>query len=196
MNITTIPEFKEEYKSFNASLSTNLNQGARMAIALEVLYEREVFNLHVTVGTFNLGDLNPTIIPLADMEVTSGIAHKIDFKMNAGKTEASNTLTVDYDSLGLTVLKDYGYAHNKRGLISSIANSAIRKTNMPDAKHYQVAEYQSFRNIYRGPFNFMWESAKEGMLYIIPTGATGLLVGNPEKKAEKKQKKEKKKKSS
>ncbi len=194
VNITTIPEFQEEYKSFNANLNTKLNQGAKMSIALEVPYEKEVFNLHVTIGRFNLGDLNPTIIPLADIEVTSGIAHKIDFKMNAWRTEASNILRVDYDSLGLTVLKDYGYAHNKRGLISSIANSAIRKTNMPDTKHYHVAEYNSFRNIYRGPFNFMWESAKEGMLYIVPTGAMGLLVGNPEKKAEKKQKKEAKKK--
>ncbi len=194
VNITTIPEFKEEYKTFNANLSANLNQGARMDIVLEVPYEKEVFNLHVTMGTFNLGDLNPTIIPLADMEVASGIAHKIDFQMNAGRTESSNILTVDYDSLELEVLKDHGYAHNKRGLISSIANSAIRKSNMPNAKHYHIAEYQSFRNIYRGPFNFMWESAKEGMLFIVPTGATGLLVGNPEKKAERKQKKQKKKK--
>ncbi len=194
VNITTIPEFKAEYKTFNASLSTNLNQGARMDIALEVPYEKEVFNLNVTVGRFNLADLNPTIIPLADMEVASGIAHRIDFQMNAGRTEASNILRVDYDSLELEVLKDYGYAHNKRSLISSIANSAIRKSNMPDTKHYHVAEYQSFRNIYRGPFNFMWESAKEGMLYIVPTGATGLLIGNPEKKAEKKQAKETKKK--
>jgi len=194
VNVTTIPEFQKEYKSFNANLNTKLNQGAKMSIALEVPYENEVFNLHVTIGRFNLGDLNPTIIPLADIEVTSGIAHKIDFKMNARRTEAANVLRVDYDSLGLTVLKDYGYAHNKRGLISSIANSAIRKTNMPDTKHYHVPEYNSFRNIYRGPFNFMWESAKEGMLYIVPTGAMGLLVGNPEKKAEKKQKKEAKKK--
>jgi len=103
-------------------------------------------------------------------------------------------LTVDYDSLELAVLKDYEYAHSKRGFISSIANSAIRKANMPDTKHYHIADYQSFRNVYRGPFNFMWESAKEGMLYIVPTGAISLLVGNPEKKAEKKQKKEAKKK--
>jgi len=193
VNMTTIPEFQEEYKTFNASLSTKLNGGAKMSVALEVPYEKEVFNLHVRIANFDLIDLNPTIIPLADIEVKSGIAHKIDFTMSAGKTEASNILMVNYDSLGLTVLKDHGYAHNKRGIFSSIANSAIRKSNMPDAKHYHVAEYQSFRNIYRGPFNFMWESAKEGMLYIVPTGATGLLVGNPEKKAKKKQKKEAKK---
>lgn len=194
VNVTTIPEFKEEYKSFNANFNTKLNQGAKMSVALEVPYEKEVFNLHVRVGSFNLGDLNTTIIPLADIEVTSGIAHKIDFQMNAERTESSNVLTVDYDNLGLEVLKDYGYAHNKRGLISSIANSAIRKENMPDTKHYHIAEYKSYRNIYRGPFNFMWESAKEGMLYIVPTGAAGLLLGNPEKKAEKKQEKETKKK--
>ena len=117
--------------------------------------------------------------------------------MNANRTQSSNTLVVDYDSLGLAVLKDHEHDYKKRGLVSSIANSAIRHTNLPDHKHYHVAEYDSYRNIYRGPFNFMWETAKEGMMFIVPTGATGLLVGNPEKKAKKKQEKlEKKKKSS
>ena len=103
------------------------------------------------------------------------------------------------------MLDGHSGEHDKKGLVSLMANSAIRRHNLPDQGHYIVADYQSFRNIYRGPFNFMWESIKEGLLYIVPTGASGILLGDPEKKAEKAQeenqekhrrKKERKKESS
>ena len=190
VGVTSIPEFQDQYQSFDANVEAVLNQNARVTVALEVPYERESFILHARIDPFHLGILNPTIMPLAGVEVTSGMAQKIDMKMNATRTQSENMLIVDYDSLGLAVLKDHDHDYKKKGIISSIANSSIRHTNLPDHKHYQSPEYTSYRNIYRGPFNFMWESAKEGMLYIVPTGAAGLLVGNPEKKAKKKQKKQ------
>jgi hypothetical protein len=193
INVTTIQEYQQQYQSFKATITSRLNQTANMNVALEVPYDHEMFSLQASVSAFNLDILNPTVKPMAGVEVTSGNAHKIDLKMNASRTQSTNTLVVDYDSLGLAVLKDRAHDYKKRGLISSIANSAIRHTNLPDHKHYQVAEYDSYRNIYRGPFNFMWETAKEGMLFIVPTGATGILIGDIEKKAKKKQKKQIKK---
>jgi hypothetical protein len=112
--------------------------------------------------------------------------------MAASKTAAENVLTVNYQDLALAVLMDHDHDYKKKSMVSAIANSAIRHANLPDQKHYHVPEYTSYRNVYRGPFNFMWESAKQGMLYIVPTGATGLLVGNPEKRAKKKQQKQSK----
>ena len=190
--LTTIPEYQESTQSFNVKINAKLNQQAGMAVNMDVPYNSESFKMHATIGSFNLGVLNTTLRPLAGVEVTSGIIHKIDIQMDANRTGSHNVLVVDYDSLGLAVLKDEGHDFKKKGLISTIANGAIRHTNMPEHNHYQVADYQSYRNIYRGPFNFMWETAKEGMMFIVPTGATSILLGDIEKKARKKQEKQEK----
>ena len=196
--VTTIEEFQADYQSFKVAVTAELNQQADMKVKIEVPYDQESFNLHMAINRFDLDILNPTVMPLAGVEVSSGDIHKIDLKMNAQRTEASNVLMMDFDSLGLAVLKDHGHDYKRRGLISAIANGAIRSTNLPEHKHYQIAEYQSYRNIYRGPFNFMWATVKEGMLFLVPSGATGILLGDIEKKSKKKQQdqgKQKKKKN-
>ena len=110
--------------------------------------------------------------------------------MNAGSTESSNILTFDYQDLTLEIMKDDQNQEEKKGLLSLIANSAIRHNNMPDNNNYRVAEYQALRNIYRGPFNFWWETIKEGMLHIFPTGISRILMGNQEKQPQKDEKKQ------
>ncbi len=192
-NVTNMPEFQQQHQSFTASIEAKLNRKADMLLNLDIPYDGSTFNLHATIGGFDLDILNPTIIPLAGIEAKSGTVHKIDVKMNASRTEASNVLTMNYEDLSLELMRDHNHVFHKKALVSFIANSAVRNHNMPDHGHYIVADYQSFRNIHRGPFNFMWVSVKEGMLYIVPTGASGLLLGDPEKKAEKALDKEEKK---
>ena len=194
VRVTTIEEFQNGYQSYEVDVTAELNQKASMKVEIDVPYEEDRFSLEMMIDRFDLNILNPTLMPLAGVEVSSGDIHKIDFKMNASRTEAQNMLLMDFDSLELVVLKDHEHDYKKRGLVSGIANGAIRKTNLPGNKHYQVAEYRFYRNIYRGPFNFMWSTVKEGMLELVPTGATGILLGAFEKQSEKKkQKKEKKK---
>ena len=190
---TTIPEFQDSLRSFAIDITTKLNDQASMAMNLEVPYDSERFRMNTSIGGFKLGALNATLRDLVGVEVTSGNIHKINIKMDAVETASSNVLVMDYDSLGLAVVADYHKDYKVKPLISTIANGAIRKTNLPDHKHYHVAEYQSYRNIYRGPFNFMWATVKEGMMILVPTGATGILLGDIEKKSRKKQKKEIKK---
>ena len=191
--LTTIPEYQASAPSFNVDIQARINQKAGLSASMEIPYDSESFTMHANVSGFELGVLNTTLKPLAGVEVTSGSIHKIDIRMDAQKTASTNIMVVDYDSLGLAVLKDHDHDYQRKGLISAIANGAIRHTNLPEHKHYQIAEYQSYRNIYRGPFNFIWETAKEGMMFLVPTGATGILLGDIEKKSKKKQQKEIKK---
>jgi hypothetical protein len=186
VNVTNISQFQQRFKSFTASVEANLNQDAKLYMNLDIPYESERFDLHAVIEQFNLDILSPTLGPLAGFEVRSGTAHKFDLKMNAGTTEATNTLAFDYQDLGLEILKVDEGESDKHRLNTLIANSSMRNHNMPDQNNYQAPEYRTVRNIYRGPFKFMWETIKEGMLYIVPTGATGLLLGDPEKKSEKK----------
>ena len=195
LNVTSIPEFQQEYQGMNAHLKLSLNQVAPMELKLEVPYDREVFNLQASIGSFDPKILNQTIIPMADVEVTSGNILGLHLTMNAENETSANRLVIDYDDLGLAVLKDKHHELHKRGLVSAIANSMIRKVNLPEEKHYQVAEYESYRNIYRGPFNYMWQTTKEGLLFILPTRATGILIGDIEKKTRKKQRKQQKRQS-
>ena len=54
--------------------------------------------------------------------------------------------------------------------------------NDPTTKNYIIADYRSERNIYRGPFNFMWQTVKEGFIQIIPTKTTKGFLGQGDKK--------------
>jgi len=191
VNVTNIPLIQEQFQTFTVSVQANLNRDARISMNLDVPYQAERFKLHGLIEKFDIPILSSTLVPLTGVEIGSGTAHKFDLKMNAGRTESSNTLAFDYQDFSLEIIKE-DQEDGKKGLLSLIANSAIRQKNMPDENHYQVPEYRSFRNIYRGPFNFMWGTIMDGMLYIFPTGITKILMGDPGKKAEKPQEKEKK----
>jgi len=186
VNITTMPEFQQQYEKYEADLTASLNQQADLEFILDVPYDQEVYSLSTTFQPFQLGILNQTVTPLAEIEVTSGAANILTFDMTASRTQADNRLRLDYQELTLAVVDNEAHDHQKKGFISTLANSAIKNSNLPEDNHYHIAEYQSYRNIYRGPFNFIWESIKEGMLYIVPTGASSILLGDPEKKAKKK----------
>jgi hypothetical protein len=91
--------------------------------------------------------------------------------MEAGRNSSSNQLVFQYENLKLKIL-DEKKSVNK--LKSSLANMFTSKNNLPADRNYKTANYRSDRNIYRGPFNLIWQSTKEGLIQIVP-GEVALL---------------------
>ncbi len=181
--ITTIQELQQEYGHFTASLNAKLNGVAAMKVKLEVPYEQEAFTVTTTVGPMDFAMLNTSSIPMADIEFESGQMEKMEFHMTASRTSSENRMVLDYRDLKMGVIKDTKKeAGKKKELFSTIANSAVRADNLPDDKKYVIAEYTSERNIYRGPFNFIWQGVKDGMAHIIPVGSVRMVIGATGKK--------------
>ena len=200
IRLTTLAEQQKSYQSFEANLTARINGVADLSFDLTVPYDREEFVAIANIGSMDLTQLNETALGMAGVEVVSGDVEKIYFEMRAAKQSSHNKMQFDYENLKIHVLKEGKDHHMKnQGLMSSIANSAIRNHNTPSHGKYLTADYVSQRNIYRGPFNFMWHSLADGMLHIVPGKMVQDVIGvdketkEEKKKARKKEKKKNKK---
>jgi hypothetical protein len=132
-------------------------------------YDREFFALNVDVGAMNLNVLNPTLKPLAGVEIESGQMQRIHYTMDAGKYVSKNKLIFDYNDLHLDLIKENADKKEKKLVIKSlIANSAVRNNNIPGDKKYLTAKYESTRNMYRSPVNYIIQGLIHGFTRIVP----------------------------
>ncbi len=194
VDLNTAQDDREDVETMKSSFTAELNGAAPMKIRLDVPYDNEAFSLDVNMSFENMKRLNSSLLPLVGVEIHTGHIHKLAFSMQATKFTAGNTFIMDYDSLSLTALKEVeGKGTHKRGLVTSLANAAIRTKNVPGNKHYRQAEYLSERNVYRAPFQFIVQSMMEGVLEIVPSKSARALLNSKKKKEEKHKNKEKKK---
>lgn len=185
--ITNMPIEQTEKGQLQATMSASLIGKAGINIELNVPYDTESFALRVDVGEMDLTSLNPTLKPLAGVEMASGQMKQIQFQMNAGSYQSQNKLVFDYENLHVKMINEKSkHGSNKKVLLSAIANTAIRTNNMPDKHNYLVAEYQSERNIYRSPINYIIHGLVNGFTRIVPGKGVQNLINKEGKKGKKK----------
>jgi len=184
--ITNMPIEETDKGQLEATLSASLYGRAGMNIGLSVPYDTESFAFRVDIAEMDLTSLNPTLIPLAGVEMGSGQMKKIQFHMNAGPNQSQNKLVFDYENLNVIMINEESkHGSNKKVLLSAIANTAIRTNNMPDKHNYLVAEYQSQRNIYRSPVNYIIHGLVNGFTRIVPGKGLQNLINKKDDKGKK-----------
>lgn len=184
--ITNVGELQQNLGKLNAELTSNLGGEALMKVNLTVPYDREAFNLDVQLAEMDLTKLNPTLQPLAGLEIESGQLNHVKFHMAASMKLSQNTLVFDYSDLRVNVVKESeDHILKKRVFLSSLANAAIRNNNMPDNEKYQTAQYETERNIYRSPINYIIQGLIQGIMRIVP-GKTVQKALTKDKKKKKK----------
>jgi len=183
-NLSNISEARDSLKQCEADLLADFNGSEPLQIRLVIPYNSNRFYIRAKAENFNMRSLNQTVEKMANIDISNGFIKKLDFEMQAGDPAATNTLILDYDSLHIEVL-DASLEHEK-GFMSGLANSLIRTHNLPDDNRYATASYTSVRNRYRGPFNFIWQSLKEGFSQIALSQTAKTLLGKKSKKEKKK----------
>lgn len=169
IGVTNIPELQQNLAQLDAHLNASLGGQASMKVDLMVPYQGESFDLNVDLGSMELSSLNETLKPLAGVEIKSGQLSSIKYRMKASLHHSQNKLIFDYSNLHMNVIKEQkNHTSKKRVFLSAIANAAIRKNNMPDQEKYITAEYQSERNIYRSPINYIIQGLIQGIIRIVP----------------------------
>ncbi len=167
--ITNIPELQQNLGQLDAHFTANLSGQADMKIDLVVPYQGESFGLDVDLAKMELTKLNPTLKPLVGVEIKSGQLSRINYHMNASAHQSQNKLIFDYSGLHINVLKEReDHTERKRLLLSAIANAVVHNENIPGQEKYLTAEYQSERNIYRSPINYIIHGLMQGITRIVP----------------------------
>ncbi|SMP06596.1 hypothetical protein SAMN06265367_101495 [Algoriphagus winogradskyi] len=154
-----------------------LNGFAPMRMDVKVPYTsdstKENFHLEASVDPFSLPSLNGILGDLVSVNITSGSMQKLEITMDATRFSSSNFMKFQYDDLKLELRDDNA---QKKKLMSIVANVLTSSNNLPENKNYKTATFQTERNVYRGTFNLIWESLREGMLEIVPGDLMQILM--------------------
>ena len=186
---TNIPANQKHIGQLEAQLTANLNGYAAMDINLKVPYDREAFQLSVVLGQMELEKFNPMLVPLAGVEVKSGELKRLKYHMQAGPNVSENNMIFDYSNFHVTLMKEKeNHQFKKRPIITLIGDAAIKNNNLPDHHNYLTANYQSERNVYRSPVNYIIHGLVQGAARIVPAKNIGKMITKDKKKKEKREK--------
>ncbi|MDH3322536.1 MAG: DUF748 domain-containing protein [Flavobacteriaceae bacterium] len=187
--LTNMPEQQRSKDQLNANINARLKGKAEIQLALNVPYQNSRFSLDLDVGKMNLTNLNPTLSPLAGVEMVSGKLSLIKFQMAAGPIHSQNKLIFDYSDLQIKLInkKNKNKSKNK-DLLSTIANTAIRANNLPGQHKYIATEYQFKRNINRSPINYIIKALMYGVTKIVPEKSVQKILNKQDKKGKKSKK--------
>ena len=181
--VSNMPKEQMNSGQLDAKISASLKGKASINIDLSVPYDKETFALTVDVGAMDLTSLNPTLNPLAGVEIVTGQMSRIKYQMSAGSVQSQNKLVFDYSNLHVKLLNEKSKDKSKNmGLLSAIANTAIRANNLPGEHKYLVAAYQSGRNVYRSPINYIIKGLINGFTRIVPGKGVQKLINKDKKK--------------
>jgi len=187
--VTNMPQEQLKKVHLEAKISASLKGKAPINVELDVPYNKETFSLAVDVGAMGLTNLNSTLKPLAGVEMVTGQMSRIQFQMNAGQLKSQNNMVFDYSNLAVKLLNEKNKDKSKNmGFLSAIANTAIRANNLPGQQNYLVAAYQSKRNVYRSPVNYIVQGLIHGFTRIVPGKAVQNIINKDDKKGKKNKK--------
>ena len=187
--VTNMPKQQLNKGQLNAKINASLEGGASVNMELNVPYDNSTFSLALDVGEMDLTNLNPTLKPLASVEMVSGQMSRIQFQMKAGPINSQNKLVFDYSNLHVKLINENSKKKsNKKVLLSAIANTAIRANNLPGQDKYLDAEYQSVRNVKRSPINYIIQGLISGFTRIVPGKGVQKIINKEDKKGKKNKK--------
>lgn len=171
----------QEGKTLTLTSRAKLRGHADVEMDIQVPYGNDVFQLQATISGFNLPVINELFAKMGKFHVDSGVLLGLKLTMDAQKYSSRNTLAFDYRELKLKMLSDDDSKKGLNSLITSAANLFTSKENIPGSRNYKTARYTTTRNVYRGPFNLIWESSKEGLIEIVPVGIARTFIGGRKK---------------
>ncbi|MDN3202693.1 DUF748 domain-containing protein [Algoriphagus sediminis] len=177
-NLSTIDSI-EMKKPLQIELSALLNGEGKVNLIAKENYETMSVDAELTLGPMDMKSLNQTLINMAGVKVNEGRILGLKAQMNWDLKGSKNKFQIEYDNLEIEILKSNSRKENK--FLSTVGKAAYHKSHIQSDKHYQEPEYYSYRNIYRGPFNFLWVNVKDGVFQTVPSGVARMFIPKPEK---------------
>lgn len=111
------------------------------------------YNYKGSIGPINMLAVNVATVPLASLNIKSGVAKRLDFNIQANRHMAKGKVTFLYNNLKIQLLKADTAQLKMRhlALVSLLANALIIKDNNPD---YDGDVPRSANVVYQRPLNY------------------------------------------
>ena len=124
---------------------------------IPVSADYDCFVLEANMKQFDMTRLNGVFLPLAKVELQSGILQDLYFRTEASSIDARANMLFRYNDLKLTIFKDIEIEEQNK-LLSRIANILVRSNN-PNSKRSKprVADVTLDRDPYHSTFNYFWQ---------------------------------------
>ncbi|PZX58056.1 AsmA family protein [Algoriphagus chordae] len=189
-NVSSIDAVEKE-KPLLIAISAIFDGSGKLNLNVTENYFERKWVADLTLEAMDMKQLNQTVNHLAGISIVTGDLQKLHMKMEATATASDNHFLMQYKDLKMELINPDDH---KKGFMSSVANLAIHKQHLPGDKNYQELTYSTTRDIYKGPINLIWLSAKDGLMATIPSKVVQkLLPHSKESKAEKQEEKKDKK---
>lgn len=176
VNITTIPEYQSVYKQLDGDFTGKIKGSGNLSINLRIPYDRDEFDMDVELTSFPLPKINEILNPITNGEIITGNLARLNIKIKADSLKSANQFQFDYDDLKIELYQKGSDKKNR--LTSTLANIALNSSNLPGDNRYLTANYTTQRNRFRGPFNLIWKSTKEGIMQIVPGGVAREILNS------------------
>ena len=174
-----------------------MNKGEmNVTINFDLAARNSDFNFKGTLGGMDMRALNGVSKGLSLVQIESGKIKRVEFNVSADWRRSSGWLKLYYNDLKVNILKEEDHALEKRGLISSIANALVIKSDNPDDDgELRVGKTISVRPNSGSFFNLMWTAVFAGMkeTLLATAGDVDKQQVKPTKKELRKMKREKRK---
>lgn len=124
---------------------------------------------HTTVSAlvllldFPAQNMNRMTDDLLNVNATAGIIHRVEMRMQGDEDRATGTLEMQYEDLHLELNPTVKHA----GMLSFVANTVVRTTNMPQDKRYRVGHFTTDRPMDAGFFKYIWVSLRTGIMEVV-----------------------------
>lgn len=173
-NIVTRPE---QYIELYAA-SQVMQQGQLHAvISMPVDPANDHFDIKATLLSSSIPALNPMILPLANIEVKSGVVDRMDYHMAGNDTSADIHMTLRYRDLKVELLKQQARGWRERSGLSNVVNWAFIRPENPDKNGLRNVQTTVRRDPYRSTWNYIWKGVSSSALETAETGAAKRLMG-------------------
>lgn len=136
---------------------------AKLDMRLPMDQERATVELHAELRNVPFEVLNRMTSNLVKVKATEGKIHRVDMYMKGNDVSAAGTVEVMYEDLHL----ELNSTVDGSKVLSFLANTVVRKTNMPKDRRYRKSEFVAYRDREKGIFNYLWRGMREGMLDVM-----------------------------
>lgn len=136
---------------------------AKLDMRLPMDPERATVELHAELRNVPFEVLNRMTSNLVKVKATEGKIHRVDMYMKGDDSTATGTVEVMYEDLHL----ELNSTVDGSKVLSFLANTVVRKTNMPEDRRYRKSEFVAYRDREKGIFNYLWRGMREGMMDVM-----------------------------
>lgn len=172
-HFTNIDSLLNKYPFFKVSISTLFLDRAPIHLYFKFPIQnlRDKFHANGTITKLEAHELNNLLSNMAFVEFKKGYIHTLSFHLVADKDSAIGTLDAHYTDLHINMLDTtelfHHHKHKRKKIIGTLANTLLKKNNIPNTKHYVQGKIDVARPKNKSIFNYLWTSVKSGLITTV-----------------------------